>query len=404
MMKHNFFSLPDGLKKSVRNTTVFSVLVVMMLSFQNCKDSDDEPEVLPPIVLECDYFTEDRVLEDDPNRPVDYIVPCVATVNGDIVVNAGVVIEFENDGGLNIKSGSLKAEGTADKKVVFTGVSKIKGSWRGLYFQSKSVNNSLNHAIVSYAGGNSFNSNNERANVICSQGRLSITNSELSQGKEHGFNAPSSNTDLDAFDQNVITGNDKYPVYSRTDYGHWFAGGNIMTGNGNDFIYLRGNQATIAGDRTWSKSSVPYLIEGVIKIRDTESLTLDAGTDLRFEFNGSIDIAAGGFLAVNGTSGNKVTLTGLTAQPGAWKGIINFSGDPRNVIDYADISYAGGGAHNSNGDLGTIIVWANAYQKVSNSILRDAAANADCAINAYNSATVEVDGNAITNITTELCN
>jgi hypothetical protein len=382
--------------------TLLFIIIGGLFILQGCKKSDDKTTELPPILLECNYFAEDRVLEDDPNRPVDYIVPCVAAVSGNIVIKAGVVIEFQDDAGLNVNSGSLKIEGTASKKVVLTGVTKVKGSWRGIFFLSKSVNNSLDHAVVSYAGGNSFNSNNDRANVICYTCKVSITNTELSNGKEHGFNSSYNNTEIMAFENNVITGNDKFPVYSRIDMGYAFSGNNALTGNGKDYIYLKGGQV-IGDDRTWIKNSVPYLIDGNLKIGNGESLTLQAGAELRFDFSSSIDIAAGGFLAVDGQPGNVVSLLGLAEQAGAWKGIINFSSDPRNVTNYAEIAHAGGGAHNSNGDLGTFIVWANAYQQVSNSILRDAAPSANCAINAYNSATIELSGNTTVNITHEIC-
>jgi len=376
------------------------VTVIVLFIIQGCKKDSDTPS-LDPILLDCDYFFTDQVLEDDPDRPVDYIVSCVAKVKANIVIKAGVVIEFEDDAGLNVSDGYLKVEGTADKKVVFTGVTKVKGSWRGIIFINKSVNNILDHAVVSYAGGNSFNSNNDRGNVICYNCQLSMMNSELSMGKEHGFNCRYGNGDILAFDNNVITGNDKYPIYSLTNFGHSYNGSNVMAGNGMDYIYLKGGQG-LGDDRTWVKTNVPFLIKGNLKIGDSESLTLEAGATLLFESGSELDVSKG-YLASQGEMGNMVLLSGLAEQPGSWLGIINSSEDTRNVIDYTEIAYAGGGAHNSNGDLGTIVVWSKAHQTVTNSILRDAAPAAGCAINAYFNAVVTLSNNSYINIENEQC-
>lgn len=381
-----------------------TILFAATLFINGCKKKDDQPPVtIEPIVLDCNYFKTDQVLENDPNRPVDYIVTCVAQVTANIIIKAGVVIEFEDDAGLTVNTGSLRVEGTAANKVVFTGKTKVKGSWRGIFISSQSVNNILDHAVVSYAGGNSFNSNNDRGNVICYNCKVSVTNTELSHGKEHGLNAIRPDSDILAFENNVIQNNDKHPIYSRIEFGYLFSGSNELTGNGKDYIYLEGGR-TIGDHRTWYKGNVPYLVDGNLRIVGGGSLTLSAGADVRFESSSSISIDEGAFLAANGEAGNRVILAGLAEQPGSWKGIINRSSDSRNVIDHAEIAYAGGGAHNSNGDLGTIIVWAGAYQQVTNTILRDAAANAPCAINApYSNEILVLLNNTIINITSEEC-
>lgn len=375
-----------------------------MVLATGCKKEDDPGVQLEPIVLDCDFFETDQVLEDDPDRPVDYIVPCVARVNGDVVIKAGVVIEFEDDAGLKVDgSGTLKVEGTATNKVVFTGVNKVKGSWRGIFVYTKSVNNIFDHAVVSYGGGNSFNSNNDRGNIICYTCKISITNSTIDNGKEYGFNSSYASGEVLAFENNTITENEKFPVKSMVNAGHMFGASNDFTGNGSDFVYLRANDG-LDGLRTWEKINVPYRVDGQLKVEDNESLTIEAGATVLFEDEGSITVRNGAFLATEGTSTEMVLLSGIVEQPGSWKGIITESDDPRNVIDYTEIAFAGGGSHNSNGDLGTIVVWANSYQTVTNSILRDNASNADCAINApYNGETLVLANNTITNIANEEC-
>ncbi len=374
-----------------------------MVMATGCTKDDDPGVQLEPIVLDCNFFETDQVLEDDPDRPVDFIVPCVARVLGKIVIKPGVVIEFEDDAGLKVDDGYLKVEGTAAKKVVFTGVTKVKGSWRGIYVYSESVNNIIDNAVISYGGGNSFNSNDDRGNLICYTCKISVTNTTIDNGKEHGFNSRYTSSAVLVFDNNTVTDNDKYPVYSVINAGHNFNASNDFTGNTMDYIFLKAGQE-VDGNRVWENSNVPYLVDGQLKIANNESLTIEAGTQLLFEDEGSINVRNGGYFATEGTSTNRVLLSGLVEQPGSWKGILNESDDQRNVIDYAEIAYAGGGSHNSNGDLGTIIVWANAYQTVTNTIMRDNATNAPCAVNApYNTETVVLSNNTVTNIANEEC-
>lgn len=376
-----------------------------MVMATGCTKEDDDPKVeLEPIVLGCNDFKNDMVLEDDPDRPVDYIVTCVMPVEADIVIKEGVVIEFEDDAGIKINSsGTFKVEGTAAKKVVFTGVNKVKGSWRGLIYYSKSVLNSIDHAVISYAGGNSFSSNNNRGNLICYTCKISVTNTELSNGKEHGFNSVYTSSEILAFENNTITDNDKYPVYSVCKQGYAYNSSNSYTGNTEDYVFLTGGQK-LEGNHTWEKLDVPYFVNGHLWIGDNQSLTVEAGTIVLFDDEGEIDVSSGGYFASNGTANNMVYLGGIVEQAGSWLGIINNSADQRNVIDYTEIAYAGGGAHNSNGDLGTIVVWSSAYQAVTNSILRDNATNAPCAINApYNNETLVLTNNTVTNILNEEC-
>ncbi len=385
---------------------LLAIAAVGAIGFTGCKKDveDDGKTVLEPIVLGCNDFKSDMVLKDDPARPVDYIVPCVMAVEANIVVKQGVVIEFRDDAGISVNgSGTFKIEGTASEKVVLTGVNKIKGSWRGVIYFSKSVMNTIDHAVISYAGGNSFNSNNDRANLICYNCKIGVANTELSHGKEHGFNAVYSSSEILTFSNNVVTDNAKYPINSSTLYGHAYNGTNDFSGNGQDYIFLRYTN-NIQGNYTWQKTNVPYLIDGSIRIGDNQSLTVAPGSSILFEDESGLRVDAGGYFHAEGTVDDKIYLGGLVEQPGSWLGIINYSNDQRNIIDHAEIAYAGGGPHNSNGDLGAIVLWSSAYQKVANTIIRDNPANAPCAINApYNGETIVLSGNTIINIASEEC-
>lgn len=366
------------------------------------KDDDDNIVVVEPILLDCDYFTTDRVLEDNPDAPVDYIVPCVATVSADIVIQPGVVIEFKDDAGLKINSGYLKAEGTAANPIVFTGVNKVKGSWRGIIVFSESVNNIFDHVEISYGGGNSFNSNDDRGNLILYNGKIAVRNSTISNGAENGFDNIYSSGTVTDFSNNTITGNNKYPVNSLTIYGHMYDGSNDFTGNTDpyNYIFLVGNR-NIGGNMVWEKTSVPYKVDKELWIGNDESLTIEAGAELRFDDDSGIKVKDGAYLDVNGTTTEPVLFSGVTEINDSWKGIFVDSDDVRNSIDYATIEYGGGGQFNSNGDLGLVIVYAGANLTISNSTLQH---TTECAINAtYNSETLVSTNNTFNDVGDEEC-
>lgn len=378
--------------------------ILLSLVYQGCKKEEDPPQQLGPIVLDCKFFETDQVLVNDPNRAVDYQVTCVAQVDGEITINAGVVIEFEDDAGLYVDDGYLKAVGSSSSKVIFTGVNKVKGSWRGIFFDSEKTNNILEYAVVSYAGGNSFNVFDDRANIVIFTGaKVTINNCEINNGKEHGVSSLYRNCEILGFSNNIITGNDKYPVVSLTEFGHMYSSTNSYTGNGTDFIFLDGSYE-IRGERTWEKNDIPYLIEERVYINDNQSLTIMAGAKLFFEDQSSIYINKGGYLFVDGSEGELVLLSGMVAQPGSWLGVYNGSSDQRNVINYAEIAYAGGGQYNVFGDLGTIVCGSKTYTKVTNTYMRDADQLAECAINAPHAEDeVVVENNTLSGIAHEVC-
>lgn len=50
--------------------TLFCILIFSILFLTSCSKEDEKDpiaEILPPIELPCDYFNQDRILENDPN-------------------------------------------------------------------------------------------------------------------------------------------------------------------------------------------------------------------------------------------------------------------------------------------------------------------------------------------------
>jgi len=83
------------------------------------------------------------------------------TVNNDLVLNPGVILQFSSDSGLEVGSlGSLNAVGTGtdnSEQILFTGVSAENDYWRGIYFiNSKDAKNNLKYCRIEYTGSSYY--------------------------------------------------------------------------------------------------------------------------------------------------------------------------------------------------------------------------------------------------------
>src|SRR5690606_22611761 len=144
--------------KPINRFAISAFAAFAVISCNSDDDAPNEPIVeVSPIILDCGYFDENPNihLTDDPNAPIDYIITCDPKMSGDFIIDAGVVIEFENEAGLILGkygNGKIQMNGTAEKPIILTGVQKDKGSWRGVQISSNNPANQMNYVTVEYAG------------------------------------------------------------------------------------------------------------------------------------------------------------------------------------------------------------------------------------------------------------
>lgn len=88
-----------------------------------------------------------------------------------VTIEPGVELRFASNNGLGVYGdASLAAKGSADAKIRFIGVEENATSWRGLYYESKSTLNALDHVEIAYEGSDSFNSNNNVGGIVVYSG------------------------------------------------------------------------------------------------------------------------------------------------------------------------------------------------------------------------------------------
>ena len=357
----------------VNRSRFFIASMVGMFVISSCSSDDDtidEPiQTDPPIVLDCDFFRENRTLVNNPNAAVDYIITCVMPVRANIIIEAGVVIEFEQDAGIevddfNIPTASLAANGTTDLPVILRGVQNEKGYWRGIMFDSNNTQNKLIYTNIEDAGGRSFNSNGDLGAVhVYASSRLIMEHSTISNSGSYGLNATYTNANI-TMNNNTFTGNNA-PAVVNPGYLNALNNSNDYSGNTSDFVEVDPYGEEIKKPATWHKINVPYrVISNAIKhIRVTDLLTIQPGVMIEFGAGTFLNIHEdGGGLKAIGTANDPIIFTGVSKVPKAWKGIyFNGSEHAENEIAFAEIQYSG-----LDTPQGNVWLWYEALLNIHN--------------------------------------
>lgn len=280
----------------------------------------------------------------DPNIP-DYYVNSTTQVREGLTLAAGVVVECASDAYLNVigNPGFLKAEGTAANKVIFRGVAKVKGSWRGIGISSTNINNSLNHVEIMHAGSSN---NGDRRAALRLQGntfsRLVIQNTTISETAGHGLYLDGRDAVLTLFANNIFSNNDLAPVRLGAEQLYSLDRQSVYTGNG-----IQAVEVASAGNTTGRinnsgivpKLNVPYHFLSSLELMD--AVTFEPGVTCLFNSGLIINVNAVGAIIANGTASEPITFSGLSQVSGAWNGIQIASPSSQNLLNYANVSYGG---------------------------------------------------------------
>lgn len=398
--------------KQTQRLATLAVAGLMLFSCSSDDDTnpiDDDPIVeLPPIVLDCDYFSEDRVLTDDPQRPVDYVITCYANVQGSLKIEPGVVIEFENHAGLrvNLNSKVFEIKGTATNPVILTGTSKQKGHWRGIFLtEAHNQNNLIEHTVIEYAGSqNLTGSSPVYEGSLALRGvsgttpmALTLNHVEIKNGGSIGLDYHGLRKNATVSVSNVtITGNEGVPVKVSAEMAHVFDNTSSYAGNTSDFLNITTDYHVLE-DQTvsWQMLDVPYLVDGRVFIREEAHLTIEAGVEMQLKSGAYLQAYDDGnvSLKILGTAEEPVH---LKAHNGTnWGGIMFGFTQENNIIDHAIIENAKGDFPVGNiQNTGAIYMHASPKLSVSNTTFKDLE---NCAFYGY--STDPFENLTVTNIT-----
>ena len=368
----------------LKKTKVFKRGLVLMgltaFIFTSCEKEETEGPVVEkePVELGCNYFNEDRVLENDPERPVDYIISCNMVIRGSKVeVEPGTVIDFTEKGGIelyNDSEGYLIAKGTAEEPIVFKGTNSQKGHWRGIQISNDNSNNELSYVKIQDAGRD-----NRPALRVNLNAHLILKNSEIFNNSNTGLSVftatPFGGVDDGAYavviENNKVYDN-KRPVAVHLQNVGNISSSNDFSGNEVDEIFVEtGNSSgyQITQDVTWQAHEQPYILEGG-GVHLFAKLTIEPGAVLKFDLDQKLELhppsggrGTGEIYAV-GTAEKSIIFTSIEDIPKYWAGIIVNSDHPSNEIGHATIENTGNEDTGSRWEQGNVVL-SNASHKLN---------------------------------------
>ncbi len=374
------------MKKSIIRVIFYNTFFSIILLSSSC-NRDDNNTTPTTETISCNDINSD-VTWVDRGADVDYILTCVVQVNAKLTIEPGVTIEVRNGAGIIVEdAGSFVAAGTASKNIIFKSNQDVAGVWKGIFIRSNNVLNEINYCQISNGGSASFDGNSTKlANIrLALDAKLKLQNSTISKSAKDGLLADGLDFDelnpIASFSNNVFTGNQNYPISVLGASANVLDQASVYTANTNNKVLLRGGH--LYGTHTWKKLAVPYLIESIVSVGYTTNngnLTIQPGVTIQFAGDAGLctgNYSTGSWMNVTGTASDRITLTGETAAPGAWKGIAFQSTSPNNTITYTDISYGGSSSYTGNtSQLGNVIAgaWSGGSFAISNTNISNSAA------------------------------
>lgn len=313
---------------------------------------------------------------------VDYYLEEIVTVEARLIIEPGTVIVAKAGSGLEFSTakGSIRAEGTASKPIVIKSESGAKGGWLGIKFQDS--NNPLNvmrFVTVTDGGSASFDGDESKKATIQFAGtnQLKMKNCTVSNSANWGmYETFSSNLTLIDFDSNTFSNHTSFPIYVYDVTAKDLGSKTAFSGNTKSYIGLMQKSFDgLDGTHIWKKQLVPYFWDDtdplVIGYYTTDgNLTLEAGAQLVMGAGTGIVIGDNtnetGYLKLQGTVANKVTIRGESATKGFWKGIYVRTGSVNNDFTFATISDAGSTNLGGIGTKANIVVDGESSLKMTN--------------------------------------
>ena len=287
---------------------------------------------------------------------------------GVLELKPGVVLKFDAATGLSVSGeGRLKALGTMEKPVVFSGTTAIRGHWRGITFSgSKSVDNQLDHVTIEYAGSSSSRGG---LYIEGSGNSLKISNAMFKENDVAAIHIVDNSAECDiestAFDKN------QRPLIIPANLAGRLKPDLTFRENIEEFIWLtpEDRESAVSTPQTWQAFSAPYRASAILQVQ--AKLTLSPGVGMVFEQNVGLNVEGEGRLSAVGTMEQPITFTGLERTRGFWRGI-QFVGTKSsdNILEHVVVEFGGSttwriGVSDERG--GVLVRDAGSALKVANS-------------------------------------
>ncbi|MBA2661551.1 MAG: hypothetical protein H0U74_04605 [Bradymonadaceae bacterium] len=265
--------------------------------------------------------------------------------SGVLRIEPGVRLTFAQDAGIAVRDdGRLRAVGTAEKPVVFTGLESRRGFWRGLQFlDTRSDDNRLEHAVIEFAGSSKWHGGEQSQAGLFVYGngvQLTLRNTTLRANLVAAVTIDGPQADLvldnNRYEDNVL------PLRIAPNHVGSLTSAQTFEGNDGQFVLVDGFSLSRKVERaqTWHALAVPYQFAHVAVIE--QPVTIEPGTVLEFRQNTGLQIEATGRLIANADGADKIVFKGAEDINGFWRGLYFYkSFSSENVLANTTVQHAG---------------------------------------------------------------
>jgi|AntRauTorcE11898_2_1112593.scaffolds.fasta_scaffold03846_2 hypothetical protein len=278
----------------------------------------------------------------------------------EIEIMDGAEFEFGPDAGIVVKSSAvIKAMGTADNKIVFTGTSKVPGAWRGIFVGSSSVDNIFEHVDISYGGSSDIGIYFDKANMAIDQAKITLRNVSFTGSAGYGIQTRRNGSDFTIENCTFDDNEESHMLIHPTQIDFIDNQTNLNGG----VVEVYGGDTEESGSETWSNlNNGAFYFSGSVDIDN--SVSIEAGA--LFEMGTDVKLKVRDVIKGNGTSDDWIVFTGRSKVQGAWAGILIASSSVENELDYVKIEYGGGADLDIYMDAGNLGVINDSYLSVPN--------------------------------------
>lgn len=317
--------------------------------FSGCEKNEDSP--ITSTTHESETITTNTLWKAANNPHI--IKGYVKVTSGALTLEPGVLVKFDAGASLEIggTNASLIAVGTVEDSITFTSLSQSPqpGDWDYIKFKQGAIDCKMEYCVVKYGGANpSWGMIDVSGNAL-----LSIKTCTISYSENVAVEAEDDGNAFVAFEGNILLGTEgKHVMKIRGKNVPTIGIGNSFTTSNNFGILVTGSSSSynyVDENSTWKKHNAPYYIEDDIIIRNGATLTIEAGTTLKFDDGQKVQVGTStngtGRLIARGTSDSRIIFTSASATPqkGDWRGVeFNSQALTGNELVYCDLLYGGG--------------------------------------------------------------
>jgi large repetitive protein len=352
------------MKNLFSNAIALLFVSTMIFSFTSCEETEVGSG---PIIHTNKTITIPEIWKPE-NNP--HTISGVLVVSDVILtIEPGTIIRMQAGARIEVmgQNGGIVAPGTIEKPIIFTSdASNPKsGDWDYILFNESSNTSTFSFCTFEYGGGST-----NYGTIHIDGTKITVTNCHFRHSNSYGISCyADQESGFNEFKGNLMTEIIKNPIVIHANSAHNIGTGNAFTAVPG--ILIKGSSFTNP-DATWSKQTVPYIIDNNLSIAgaNTPTLRIAPGTTIQLNSGGSISVGGNGVygqLIAEGTAEEKIFFTSNATNPqaGDWHYIHFEEGATDCILNHTMVTYGGGSTNK-----GMIEITNNALVDISNSTFR----------------------------------